>query len=123
MTIATEVKKITETKAFHAVAGAGDLAYEKIREIPGHLHRLQSRRGTKELPGMARDYAHTIGEKATKLYDELAHRGKKVVDRMGEHPTVKKLRESGRGTAEPRTIGPAKKTNEKVGSGTRKTER
>ncbi|MEV6982514.1 hypothetical protein AB0M95_14805 [Sphaerisporangium sp. NPDC051017] len=109
MPINDEVKKLAESKPFYAVAGAGDFAMEKLRELPGRFQRLQSRRAevgevardlptmarryagnvqvkaeavARDLPGKAREYADTLGAKAAELYDEFANRGRKVVSRV-----------------------------------------
>jgi hypothetical protein len=97
MTIATEVKKLTESKPFYAVAGAGDFAVEKLRELPERLEKLrelperleklQSRRGelrdtAKDLPIKARQYADVINAKAAELYEEFASRGRRVVSQV-----------------------------------------
>lgn len=104
MTLSTEVKKLTESKPFYAVAGAGDFAVEKLRELPEQIHRLQSRRGeireaakdlpekARELAGRAEGYARTFPVKArgyadhftiraSELYEQFATRGRKVVSR------------------------------------------
>ncbi|MFC4530233.1 hypothetical protein [Sphaerisporangium dianthi] len=109
MPLNDEVKKLAESKPFYAVAGAGDFAVEKLRELPEQLHRLQSRRDevgaaardlptlakkyaanvqvkaesvAKDLPEKAKEYADTIGARAALLYDEFANRGRKVVSRV-----------------------------------------
>jgi hypothetical protein len=99
MTLATEVKKLTESKPFYAVAGVGDYAVEKLRELPQQLAQLQTRRfelarelpekardyaGTaeglaKEFPEKARGYADQLTLKATEVYEDFATRGRKVV--------------------------------------------
>jgi ElaB/YqjD/DUF883 family membrane-anchored ribosome-binding protein len=104
MTFATEVRKLTESKPFYAVAGAGDFAIEKLREIPERLERLQSRSGelgqtardipvkarnyaakaeeyAKDFPVRAKSYADVVGERATEIYDEFAARGRKIVSK------------------------------------------
>jgi hypothetical protein len=109
MPITDEVRKLTESKPFYAVAGAGDYAVEKLRELPERLTRLQARRDefrqtaqelprkarsyalewqckaeayAKDLPERAREYADAVAQKAVKLYDEFADRGRKVVSRV-----------------------------------------
>ncbi|WP_433251107.1 hypothetical protein ACQPYK_05335 [Streptosporangium sp. CA-135522] len=62
MTLATEVKKLAESKPFYAVAGAGDFAVEKLRELPEQIQKLQGRReeireAAKDLPEKAREFA------------------------------------------------------------------
>ncbi|MFI7536197.1 hypothetical protein [Streptosporangium sp. NPDC049376] len=108
MTLATEVKKLAETKPFYAVAGAGDYAVEKLRELPEHLQRIQGRQEdireaareaakdlpekareladraevyAREFPGRARGYADQVSDRAARLYEEFASRGRKVVSK------------------------------------------
>jgi hypothetical protein len=101
MTLATEVKKLTESKPFYAVAGVGDYAVEKLRELPEHLQKLQSRRFelakelpvkareyadkaegiARELPEKARTYADQLTHKASEVYEEFATRGRRVVSK------------------------------------------
>ncbi|MCT9934783.1 hypothetical protein N5079_31710 [Planotetraspora sp. A-T 1434] len=109
MTLATEVRKITESKPFYALTGAGDLAVEKLRELPEQLQRLQSRREelretakdlpvrarayavtvqdkaeavAKDLPEKAKEYADTAAAKFNEVYEDLALRGRKIVSRV-----------------------------------------
>ena len=79
MTLGTEVKRLRDSKAFYAVAGAGDLAREKLREVPGRLRDLQGKADAKDIPGVALSYATQAGAKATELIDGLAARGRTVV--------------------------------------------
>ncbi|MFI7134945.1 hypothetical protein ACIBQ1_55425 [Nonomuraea sp. NPDC050153] len=101
MTLATEVKKLTESKPFYAVAGVGDFAVEKLRELPEQLQKLQSRRSelakdlperareyagkaesfAKEFPERARVYADQLTNKATEAYEDFATRGRRVVSK------------------------------------------
>ncbi|NDU75455.1 hypothetical protein GWI34_22930 [Actinomadura sp. DSM 109109] len=107
MTLASNLR---ENKAVYAVAGAGDFAVEKIREVPeqvtryqgevretvdryrvqvretvgryrGEVTRYQQRVDAKDLPGAAVAYATHFGTRAFEFIDELAERGKKVVHR------------------------------------------
>ncbi|MEV0581445.1 hypothetical protein [Nonomuraea sp. NPDC050310] len=100
MTLATEVKKLTETKPFYAVAGAGDFVVEKLRELPAQLQKLSSADLARELPERtrtaagkaeeivrdlpvkARGYADLIGVRATEVYEASVNRGRKVVSRV-----------------------------------------
>jgi uncharacterized coiled-coil DUF342 family protein len=127
MPIATEVKKLAESKPFYAVAGAGDLAVEKLRELPERIQKLQGRgeefrevakdlpEKAKELAGKAEIYAQHFPEKArvyadqvtdhvTKLYEELASRGRKIVSKTSggaalELEEVSEAAKSSRATA------------------------
>jgi Transketolase len=106
MPITDEVRKLAESKPFYAVAGAGDFAVEKLRELPAQVRELTARREelrqtaqerareyagawqskaeayAKDLPEKAREYADAIAQKAAALYDEFATRGRKVVSRV-----------------------------------------
>ncbi|MEU6232551.1 hypothetical protein [Kitasatospora sp. NPDC047058] len=123
MAITDELKKtLSDPTPLYALAGAGDLAYEKLREVPGKVEALAAdRKGTqekataklqeaqtrlvdaqakvagtvgtlpadlKELQEKAQSFAlQQVGRavelavKAKEAYDELAERGKGVVDR------------------------------------------
>jgi hypothetical protein len=101
MTLATEVKKLTESKPFYAVAGVGDYAVEKLRELPEQLQKLQSRRTelakelpvrarayadkaeglAKDFPEKAREYADQITNRATEVYEDFATRGRRIVSK------------------------------------------
>lgn len=128
MTLTDEVKKFTDSKPFYAVAGVGDYAIEKLRELPERLQQLQARRGevgaaaqelpakargyagqaasraeayAKELPVRARGYADQVTTKAIKLYDEFADRGRKIVSKTSGQAALE-LEEVSE-TAEPAT--------------------
>jgi hypothetical protein len=128
MTLATEVKKLTESKPFYAVAGAGDYAVEKLRELPEQLLKLQSRRVelakdlpekartyadkaegfAKEFPEKARTYADQLTNRATEVYEDFASRGRKVVSKVSGEAALE-LEEVSE-AAEPPVATPVKKT-------------
>ena len=88
MTIAN---KLRDSKAFYAAAGAGDLAAEKLREVPDRVNRLQGdlkglqdKVDAKDIPGAAVAYVTHVGTRAVELLDELAERGKQVVNRVAD---------------------------------------
>ncbi|GHH70239.1 hypothetical protein GCM10018781_29850 [Kitasatospora indigofera] len=123
MPITDEIKKtLNDPTPLYALAGAGDLAYEKLREVPGKVEALAAdRKGTQEratarlqeaqarlveaqakvtesvntLPAdlkVLQEKAQTfalqqvgraveLAVKAKETYDELAVRGKGVVDK------------------------------------------
>lgn len=93
----TEGGKLTDAKPFYAVAGCGDLAVQKLREMPDRLHGVQGRlqdlvntdRG--ELQQRALTYADYLGTKATSTYDDLAQRGRSVVERVRGQETSREL--------------------------------
>ncbi|WP_182879576.1 hypothetical protein [Microbispora sp. H10949] len=80
-TIVTQAKKITESKPFYALTGAGDFAVEKAR---AYASTVQDRAETvaRELPEKARGYADAAATQINRLYDDLATRGRKVVSRV-----------------------------------------
>ena len=130
MTLASNFR---ENKAVYAVAGAGDFAVEKLREVPGQVDRYraqvretvqryrgevsryQERVDAKDLPGAAVAYATHFGTRAAEFIDDLAERGRRVVNReavevaeitSGETAPTAKTR-----TAQPRrTTGTARQT-------------
>ncbi|NUP03403.1 MAG: hypothetical protein HOV96_28525 [Nonomuraea sp.] len=128
MTLATEVKKLTDSKPFYAVAGAGDYAVEKLRELPGQLLKLQERRSeiakdlpektrayadkaedlVREFPEKAREYADQLTTKATEVYEDFASRGRKVVSKTTGEAALE-LEEVSE-TAEPPVAEPVRKT-------------
>lgn len=93
----TEGRKLTDTKPFYAAAGCGDLAVEKLREVPDRLHDVQGRlqglastdRG--ELQQRALTYAGYLGTKATSTYDDLARRGRSAVERVRGQEATQEL--------------------------------
>jgi hypothetical protein len=139
MPLNTEVKKLTDSKPFYAVAGAGDFAVEKLRELPEQIQRLQSRRTevreaarelphmarryagnvqvkaeavAKDLPNLAKVYADTLTGKATLLYDQFASRGRQVVSRVTGEAALE-LEEASVAAEPPIATRPAKTTTAK----------
>jgi polyhydroxyalkanoate synthesis regulator phasin len=105
------------TKPLYAVAGYGDLAVEKLRELPeiaqsqiktaqdqlktvqadlaARRTKLQGRvtalpQDYKKLPTQVKTYVEDVTGKATAFYGELAERGEKVVAQIRRRPAVKK---------------------------------
>jgi hypothetical protein len=125
MTLATEVRKLTESKPFYAVAGVGDFAVEKLRELPEQFQRLQSRRTeltkdlpvrareyagraegfAKEFPERAREYADQVTNKATEVYEDFASRGRKVVSKASGEAALEleEVSEAAQPVKKPRT--------------------
>ncbi|SEG85914.1 Protein of unknown function [Thermomonospora echinospora] len=130
----TLAAKLRDNKAVYAVAGAGDLAVEKLREVPEqvtrirenmtryqdevrenvtryqgdvreNLNRLQERIEVKELPGAAVAYV-------TDVIDDLAERGKRIVTRVENQAATQELEASAKGTQRraKATVTEAKKT-------------
>jgi hypothetical protein len=123
----TLAAKLRDNKAVYTVAGAGDLAVEKLREVPEqvtrlrenmtryqdevrenvtryqgdvreNLVRLQERIEVKELPGAARAYVAGFGNRTAEVIDELAARGKKIVTRIEQQAATQELEASAKST-------------------------
>ncbi|MER6948451.1 hypothetical protein ABT294_30935 [Nonomuraea sp. NPDC000554] len=110
MTLTDQIKKIAESKPFYAVAGAGGVAVDNLRTLRHRLRkqlgarRVEVRETAKELPGKAREtvvkslparvrkYADTTATQASRLYDDLAVRGRKMVTSVS-HEAAQELRE------------------------------
>jgi uncharacterized coiled-coil DUF342 family protein len=130
MPIATEVEKLVKSKPFYAVAGAGDLAVKELRKLPERIQKLQGRseeirevakdlpEKAKELAGKAEVYAQhfpekaraaadQVADKATKLYDDFASHGRKVVSRASGEAALE-LEEVSEAAAPPHTTAPKK---------------
>jgi hypothetical protein len=94
--VKTEVRKIANSKPVHAAAGAGVLATQALRELPGRLVRtidgtvtsLPSRAtGTvTSLPSRATGYVQNARAKASDGYDTLADHGKRALTRQDSEP-------------------------------------
>jgi hypothetical protein len=92
MTFTTQVKKITKSKPFYALAGAGGYAIEKLRMLRARRGELgetakdlpdKTREAVaKDLPGKARGYADTAAAKFNEFYDDLAVHGREIVSKV-----------------------------------------
>jgi hypothetical protein len=83
--VKTEVRKITSSKPVHAAAGAGALATQALRELPGRL--VRSIDGTvTSWPTRATEYVQSARAKASDQYDKLADHGKKVMTGHDSEP-------------------------------------
>jgi hypothetical protein len=108
----TITEKLRDNKAFYAAAGAGDLAVEKLREMPDRLNRLQEKADPKDLGGAAVAYMTHAGSRAVEVFDELAERGKKIVSRVDRQKSTQELEASAKSTVRRArsTAGSAKET-------------
>ncbi|MFG6194611.1 hypothetical protein [Nonomuraea sp. JJY05] len=97
MTLTDQIKKITTSKPFCAVAGAGGYAVDNVRTLRVRLRKqLRARRDE------VRKNAGTTATRASRVYDDLAARGRKVVTRVS-HETAQGLKEVS-ATAEPEPV-------------------
>lgn len=109
----TITERVRESKAFYAAAGAGDLAMEKLREVPERLNKLQDRADPKDLVAQL----NQMSVRASEIFDELAERGKKIVRRVERQQSTQELQSAARSTARQArtTAGTARKTARSVG--------
>jgi heparin binding hemagglutinin HbhA len=102
----TRRKRPTDRNPLYVVTGAGDLAVEKLREMPVKLAaELRSEpkavakrlgelpRDVKALPERAQAFSRATFDKAGDSYDELANRGKRVVGRVRRQKATEELAE------------------------------
>jgi hypothetical protein len=83
--VRTEVRKITSSKPVHAAAGAGALATQTLKELPGRLVRGID--GTvNSWPARATEYVQSARAKAADQYDKLADHGERVLNGHGSEP-------------------------------------
>ena len=83
--VKTEVRKITSSKPVHAAAGAGALATQTLRELPGRLVRGIDGTVT-AWPSRANEYMQNARAKAADQYDKLADHGKQVLNGHDSEP-------------------------------------
>ena len=94
----TITDKLRDSKAFYVAAGAGDLAVEKLREVPDRLNKLQEKTDPKDIGGAAVAYVTHVGTRAVEVYDGLAERGKRIVSRVDRQKATQELEESAKAT-------------------------
>ena len=78
--VRTEVRKITSSKPVYAAAGAGVLATQTLRRLPGRLARWSFDGPVTSLQGRATGYVAAVRARAADSYDMLADHGRKVLD-------------------------------------------
>jgi hypothetical protein len=79
------VRKLAESKPVHAAAGAGVLASQTLRELPGRLAKWRSEANVSDLPRRASGYVTVVRTRAATGYDKLAVRGKRVMNGSTTH--------------------------------------
>ena len=77
--VRTEVRKLADHKPVQAAAGAGVLATEALRELPGRFARLRTVASMGALSARATGVVHTARARAAAGYDKLAQRGKRAL--------------------------------------------
>src|SRR3954454_8866748 len=128
---------ITKSKPFYAVAGAGDIAVRKLREVPGRLSVLRVepkditstitliRQEIPPVPARAQTVAVVIVEEAVGLadvvYGDLVSRGRSVTNRIRRQKATQELQASATTTV--RRTRTATKTAKKSAAETRTATR
>ncbi|WP_055483105.1 hypothetical protein [Sphaerimonospora mesophila] len=81
MTLATQVKRIADSKPFYALTGVGDFAVERARE---YASTMQGKAETvaRDFPEKAREYADAATTRFNRIYDDLAIRGRRIVSKV-----------------------------------------
>ncbi len=77
--VRTEVRKLADHKPVQAAAGAGLLATEALRELPGRFARLRAEASVGNLSARATEAVHSARARAVAGYDKLAQRGKRAL--------------------------------------------
>lgn len=113
-------KALADATPLYAVAGAGDLAVEKLRAVPARVVELRERmearvvadevqgrvqarvaalqQEARDLPARATVAAVDLTARANDAYGELAARGKKLVARIGRQRATQETREQATNT-------------------------
>jgi hypothetical protein len=77
--VRTEVRKLADRKPVQAAAGAGVLATEALRELPGLLARWRAEASVGTLSARATGVMQTTRARASAGYDKLAQRGQRAL--------------------------------------------
>jgi hypothetical protein len=88
--VRNEVRKLASSKPVHAAAGAGVLATQTLRQLPGRLVRTIDGTVT-SLPARANGYMQSARAKAAGQYDMLADHGKRALSGNDSAPAKSAL--------------------------------
>jgi hypothetical protein len=78
--VKAEARKFASSKPVHAAAGAGVMASEALRDLPTRLAKMRTDARVATLPRRATSYVMVVRTRAVHSYDQLASRGKKVLN-------------------------------------------
>ncbi len=84
-------------KPLYASVGVGDLAVEKLREVPTVYHRRVTdlRGSVREIPQQVRGSITELPGKATVLYGELAQRGERLLSNIRNTSSPTQVEQAG----------------------------
>ena len=77
--VMTEMRKLTDSKPVHAVAGAGVLASQTLKDLPGLLARWGSENPVTSLPSRATGFGKTAQTRATSAAQTAQTRANEAV--------------------------------------------
>ena len=77
--VMTEMRKLTDSKPVHAVAGAGVLASQTLKDLPGLLARWRTENPVTSLPSRATGFAQTAQTRATSAAQTAQTRANEAV--------------------------------------------
>jgi hypothetical protein len=83
--VRNEMRKLADSKPLHAAAGAGVLATETLRELPGRFARWRAEASVVTLSARATEVVQTARARAVTEYDRLARRGKRALSGEATH--------------------------------------
>jgi heparin binding hemagglutinin HbhA len=129
-----DTKTRTIPTPLYAAAGAGELAYQKLRELPAKVAELRTRAGG---PDLDVDHLRTVArrnaaafvagaqaaqEKAVAIYNDLVARGEQVVrgSAKATEDTAKEIAATVEVDAKPAPVKAAKATKAAKSTGTAK---
>lgn len=78
--VRTELRRLAASKPVHAAAGAGVVASETLRELPARLAKWRTDNTVATLEKRASGYLTVVRTRVGSGYDQLALRGRKVLD-------------------------------------------
>ncbi len=84
--VMTEMRKLTDSKPVHAVAGAGVLASQTLKDLPGLLVRWGTENPVTSLPSRATGYAQTAQTRATSAAQTAQARARPAARADGPGP-------------------------------------
>ena len=96
--VKAELRKLTNSKPVHAVAGAGVLASRTLKDLPWRLVQWTRDNPPESLPGRANGYVQTARTRAADSYDKLADHGKNAMNGQADNAQRKSTTQSNSAT-------------------------
>ena len=112
--VKAELRKLTNTKPVHAVAGAGVLASQTLKELPWRLVQWTRDNPPDSLPGRANGYVQTAQSRANGYVQTARTRAAGGYDKLAEHG--KKALNGQSSTTQSRSSVPSRSTTQSRGT-------